>query len=99
MHLLRVGADELGRIIWRPVLACAAMFAVVWGVRALWSGQGLLAAGIELSIVAVLGALSYVALVVMTWRAAGQPDGAETKLLELGWQSLRKVSTTIGGRR
>ena len=32
-----VGASELGRVIWRPVLACAAMFAVVWGVRSLWS--------------------------------------------------------------
>jgi lipopolysaccharide exporter len=71
------------RQVWRPALATAAMAAAV-----AWSGLGRLPAGADglvaaqhVVVPALLGAVVYGGMLLLGWRLAGCPDGAEADIL------------------
>lgn len=82
MRHLRIGVAPVLRLLWRPLVAAAGMF---WGVReflALAAAPGYGLEGLVWLIGAVvLGCGLYFALVLVLWRLAGRPAGAESAIL------------------
>jgi O-antigen/teichoic acid export membrane protein len=76
--------------VWRPTLAVVAMYGAVYYLDALLVGQPSL---LRLLVDSLAGALVYAAVVLVTWRAAGCPEGAEQFVLEKAanaWGSLSR---------
>ena len=74
---------DVWRVCWRPVVACAVMFALVDQflrfVEPLSRGPVPILVG--LIVACLMGLLAYVATVTILWLAAGRPEGAEKTLL------------------
>lgn len=80
LRRFHVDAVAMLRRVWRPMLAAAAMAAVLAASGSGWSDE----AGSMGLIEAVLGgAASYAAVMLAVWTLAGRPDGAETDVLRL----------------
>ena len=83
-----VRVADLLHSIWRPLLATAAMAAVLLGTGNGWrvvaGDTGLL---VQQLVVAVsLGTVVYVGVLLAAWLAVGRPAGAETDFLALAWR-------------
>ena len=84
-----IAGVDLGRQLWRVALGSAAMSALLAGTGLGWApgtAGGTLEVFRVLAEAMVLGALTYGAVVLGAWVAAGRPAGAETDL----WALLRK---------
>lgn len=79
----RIPLRDLLAVIWRSFLGCAAMAAVLIGTGLGWGaasgGPVALAARVALGV--VVGGLAYGATVLIGWRVAGCPPGAERDVL------------------
>ncbi len=80
LRRFHIDPRKMVRRIWRPVLATAAMVALVAGTGAGWSDDP----GIPVLIEAVAGgAATYLAVLAASWVLAGRPEGSESDLLAL----------------
>ena len=79
--------------VWRPTLAVIAMYGAVYYLDAMLVGQPSL---LRLLADSLAGALVYAAVVLLCWRAAGAPEGAEQFVLEKtanAWGALSRKWT------
>ena len=82
MRALEMNLAELASIFWRPVLATMAMYFSATEIAAYFVGQEsitLLSAGLISSV--LVGALVYVALILLLWQSTGRAEGAEIMVL------------------
>lgn len=80
LRQMRVEPAALFRRIWRPVLAVAAMAAVLVGTGLGWSADN----SVPILLEAVVGGgATYAAVLLASWMLAGHPAGAETDVLTL----------------
>ncbi len=86
LRRLRVDAAGLVRRIWRPLLASAAMAAGLASTGLGWSADDSVP---TLLIAVASGSAIYAAVLLVSWRLAGQPSGAETDVLALLRRTLR----------
>ncbi|MFC5510933.1 lipopolysaccharide biosynthesis protein [Massilia jejuensis] len=92
-RLLKFSWPSFFGTLWRPVLAVVAMYAAVHYIDAQLISQPPL---LRLIIDSLAGATVYAAVVLLAWRAAGSPDGAEEFVLARvlnGWTTLRRRFT------
>jgi O-antigen/teichoic acid export membrane protein len=78
VRVLPVTLGDLGRLLWRPVCAAAAMAAAV----RLLHPAGLATPWARLLIDVPLGAASFGVAMAALWWLAGRPDGAEAAMLQ-----------------
>ena len=85
LRLLALPPMAILRVIHRPVLAAAAMAAVLWGCGLGWApAPGSFALAVPVLLQAIpLAMASYVLILFSLWRIAGSPAGAESDLLGL----------------
>lgn len=89
------GGRELVLGTWRPLASAAAMAAVVLFTARLLHASG---PALRLPVEVIAGVATYAAGILMSWRIAGSPAGAETYILEkLGIG--RRMDRPQGGRR
>jgi O-antigen/teichoic acid export membrane protein len=69
------GVARLGANLLRPVLAAAAMVAVLWGPAAFETGSPL----VDLLLAAGAGGAAYAAALAGLWLLSGRPEGAESE--------------------
>lgn len=84
-----VRAGALLRCVWRPILATAAMTAVLRLLGYGWSDDARIS---QLIAGVALGAVVYAAVLVAVWLASGRPIGAETDLLTMARRLTRRRS-------
>jgi lipopolysaccharide exporter len=81
-----IGAGALAEQVWRPLVATAAMAAVLWASGLGWvpteqgNGLGALVAGVG------VGAIVFAAVLPTLWLLAGRPVGAEADALRAIWK-------------
>lgn len=99
-RLLHVSPATLWRHVWRPLLGCGVMAAVLigLGLHRAWpeAAAGMLA--LEMVTGAAAGAASYGVVVLVAWVIAGRPNGAEADMLlaaEPYWRRLRPRRSPI----
>ncbi len=85
-------ARDLARIIWRPALATGgmALALLATGLTRPPVGTGPGWSGLLLGATVLLGALVFAAVLLLAWLAAGRPRGAETYLLSMAGQAIRR---------
>lgn len=87
LRRFQIDGREIGRCIWRPALATAAMALVLYGGGAGWADnpdpRGLIQAVIG-------GSLTYGAVLAGTWMLAGRPSGPETDVMTLLHHAARR---------
>ena len=85
------------RQVWRPAVATGAMAAAVaWsGLARLPAGADGLAAAQHLLAPALLGAVAYAGVLLLAWRLAGRPDGAEADILASLRQRLARLRPAV----
>jgi lipopolysaccharide exporter len=87
LRRFQIDGREIGRCIWRPALATAAMALVLYGGGAGWADnpdpRGLIQAVIG-------GSLTYGAVLAGTWMLAGRPSGPETDVMTLLRHAARR---------
>jgi O-antigen/teichoic acid export membrane protein len=83
-----VGAGAMIRRVWRPVVAAAAMAAVLAASGLGWADNP---AVIPLVEAVAAGAVSYAAVLLGCWTMAGRPAGAETDLLSVLRRVVRRI--------
>ncbi len=76
------GVGDLMRAAWRPLAATAVMSVAVWATR-----QVMLPPAMALLVSVACGTLAYTGAVLVFWRAAGNPNGAEAALIA-EWRRL-----------
>ncbi|XLZ68505.1 lipopolysaccharide biosynthesis protein [Massilia sp. SR12] len=82
-RLLRFRWGAIGALLYRPLLGVLVMWLAVRGALALLPAAP---AALQLAALCLAGALAYPATVLLLWRLAGRPDGAEAFLLKkIGW--------------
>jgi hypothetical protein len=84
---------EFANVIWRPAMAAAVMYAALHYLAV--PGDDLRTTHLALELVqsVVLGATIYVAVVVISWLAAGKPDSTEASILAKLPGLLRRSTT------
>jgi O-antigen/teichoic acid export membrane protein len=88
---LHVSYRERIAVTWRPVVSAVAMGAVVWtALHALGSPVDTAGAVSALALVVPAGALTYASCMLLAWSAVGRPAGAESQLLTLVRDGLRR---------
>lgn len=100
-RLLDIALKELLARFWRPTVACAVMAGAVYFCRLVWS-KTWHASSLpgELGFAVSVGVVTYVGLVLLTWRMSRSPSGAEGQIL--GYLSRRlksRPSRTAGSNR
>jgi O-antigen/teichoic acid export membrane protein len=84
--LIRSTPIRVGDVLsptWRPVIACAAMFAALrWLLPLVSQGDGTAAALATLLIGSLIGAAVYLVVLYASWLLCGRPDGSEDRALE-----------------
>lgn len=93
-HQLQLRPAAIFAVVWRTLTALAVMGVVVHVVQDAWPDAGTTeAAALQLCTLAVIGALTYVGVLIGTWRLSGSPDGAEQQTLDLLRSKLAKRRT------
>jgi lipopolysaccharide exporter len=86
LRRFHVNAHAIARRIWRPILAAAAMAAVLSGTGLGWTDDP---SPILLAEAVVTGAGVYAAVLLGGWTLAGRPEGPETDVLTLLRRAVR----------
>lgn len=71
------GLAQWWRALWRPMIGCAAMYAVLLGLDARFATPSM---GKLVSLIAI-GAGAYLSVLALLWVLSGRPDGLEKQLL------------------
>lgn len=81
-------------VIWRPLVAAIAMALVVHGLRD-WIGAAATATAqvTSIAVCALVGSVTYVGSVLVLWRAAGLPEGAERRAIGVLGSSARWMTS------
>ncbi|MEO8037144.1 MAG: lipopolysaccharide biosynthesis protein [Betaproteobacteria bacterium] len=83
-RLTGVSVGAFGGLMIRPIVASATMAMVVWGVGSWLATNGAVRSSlVDLLVLTSTGAVTYVATIILTWVAAGRPNGPELRLLGL----------------
>ena len=98
LRVIGARVNDYARLFWRPLLGAAAMTACV----TLWirwlDAAGFGAAHLIVALTSVcLGAAVYGLSVLLLWRLAGMPSGAESDLLAMARAKLRSAAAEPGG--
>jgi len=92
--LLRALSLNLGRLLtvfWRPLCGIGVMVVVVLALESQWTEAAGFASGVlRLAAAVSCGAGSYILSVLILWKFAGRPDGAERIVLEKLWPALNE---------
>jgi O-antigen/teichoic acid export membrane protein len=80
LRRFRISPANMINRIWRPIVATAAMAAILKATDLGWSDDPGIALLLE---AAAGGAVIYTAVLLTSWLLAGQPDGAETDVIRL----------------
>jgi O-antigen/teichoic acid export membrane protein len=86
---LGVRVREFAGVVWRPVLAAAAMYALMAATRSESVPVGIPSAALHLVTLVAVGGVVYVLGVLSLWWCVGAPASAERRLLTHGWDLLR----------
>jgi O-antigen/teichoic acid export membrane protein len=82
-RILTLRSSELGACFWRPALAAAGMVLVEIGfLRATSAAGNIFELTLWTLLLIAVGAVVYVAILLLLWRWAGRPRGAERILLD-----------------
>ncbi len=97
-HQLRIGLfRDVVPVLWRCLAATAVMAGVIQALGLGWGADfDDLSPYLALFGVALLGALLYLATLVLLWWLCGKPDGPETDILALARQGLAKAASVLG---
>lgn len=90
---LGIAVSELAGRLWRAVLACLVMVAILWLLGLAWNPTltvGVMPIATDLFGRSGLGALIYTGALAALWLTAGRPDGAERYLL--------RIACKLGGK-
>ena len=91
-----ISPAAVGAVIWRPVAACLVMSGAVLTLLDFWPRtDATFSLFLELCCAGVVGALVYVAALLVLWRICGMPPSAEKHAL----QFAASLATRIGLRR
>ena len=83
---LSLSLSRLLTVFWRPLCGIGVMVVVVLALESQWTGAAGFTVGVfRLATAVSCGAGSYVLAVLILWRLAGKPDGAERIILEKLW--------------
>lgn len=88
-RMLKFNWPSFINTLWRPILAVIAMYAATYYAERFLAGQPSL---LRLLLDSLVGAVVYSAVILLAWRAAGCPDGAEKFVLTKvanAWTGLR----------
>jgi O-antigen/teichoic acid export membrane protein len=88
-----VGASAFNQIVsnWRAMAAAGIMAISVWGLGALGINR---ATYLDLALLVITGAISYLGATVALWLAAGRPAGPEREALDMLQLARRRVGGT-----
>jgi O-antigen/teichoic acid export membrane protein len=89
-RMLKFSWSSFFETVWRPTLAVLAMYGAVYYADALLVGQPSM---LRLLFGSFIGAVVYILVVLLSWRVAGSPDGAEQFVMEkvtMAWASLNR---------
>lgn len=81
MRDLRLTLGALAAVVWRPLVAAAAMAAGVWFAKGQVPGDAFLSATVQLLAMASVAAVSYLGAVALFWRWSGRPQGPESAII------------------
>jgi lipopolysaccharide exporter len=94
-NAVRLTMRDIRGIVWRPLMSTIAMIVVVMIVRECWMSTETLAGNVaNLATAAGMGAVTYGTAMLLLWRLASRPEGAETFVLE----RMRILAATFGSR-
>jgi PST family polysaccharide transporter len=94
IRLLQFRLRDFAAVLWRPVLACLVMAAAMHGTAHEPSGTYVdLPSLVQLLLLVAVGAATFIATALLSWRLTGRPPGAESTLLDLIGSRLRRRST------
>jgi hypothetical protein len=89
--------NDYARLLWRPLLAAAAMTACVTFWMRWLDAVGFGAAHVVVVLTSVcLGAAIYALSILLLWGLAGRPSGAESYLLAMARAKLRGAAAEPG---
>jgi lipopolysaccharide exporter len=90
-RLLGVGFADRLRVVWRPLVGCVLMAAVIalLSTNLMPPATGWVSAALQLAVVVPAGLLAFAATVYLLWRAANRPPGPEQNLLKMLRRSLQ----------
>jgi lipopolysaccharide exporter len=72
---------ELGKCIWRPILAAAAMYGLVDLMVRVWQVDTYIGMVEKALVIVAMGAVVYATVILLLWRLVACPDSAEEYLL------------------
>jgi PST family polysaccharide transporter len=98
LPLVQARAGDVARLLWRPIGAAAAMAAAIAFWQRLLGDVGFIGAHLLNLLTSVsIGAAAYVASVLLLWRLAGTPAGAEAHVVATVRAKLRGRSAEREG--
>ena len=80
--------SDFARTFWRPLLAGLVMSGVVIALNVSVSFRG----PVRLTLDVIVGALTYVGVILATWRLSGKPDGPETIVWVAAQRTVRGIA-------
>ncbi len=100
LRVLRIHTTEMRAILWRPVVASVATYACV---RAAMGMMGVAheteirpgRAMVALGLMVLLGLVTYIASVWLTWWMAGRPEGAERAAVRKALAELERLMPSV----
>lgn len=95
---LEIAVGRLLLSIWRPGFACGVMVLLLSWLELAWvpaRGAGSGAMVEDLAERCSIGAIAYMAAIVLVWMVAGQPDGAERRVLDGLRLLARRIRTAV----
>jgi PST family polysaccharide transporter len=94
---VRVG--DIVDACWRPVAASAVMYGTVWVLLKVINAPTTLTGSLAALLSAcAIGALTYVAALLLLWQMAGRPQGSESLLIDRIRPALARLGTTVNRR-
>lgn len=93
MRELNAPYSRLVNVVWRPFVATAVMCLPVYWITLKWNNiNGIGEDVIRLVISILAGTITYVAVILLLWRIARCPDGAERQVLEILRSRISRIS-------
>ncbi len=83
LHFIEARVRDYLPAVYRPVLAAALMYGILDLLIVPWLLAGTLPQAVDALLVVAVGAVLYTACVLLLWLAAGRPQGAEPRALEI----------------
>ena len=78
---IRLPAIEFIKVIWRPLVASFIMYSVVWFFQNTWLAESIFELAQKAFVSAVLGAVTYISMILVFWKLSSCPRGGEEYIL------------------